>query len=187
METSADALVAPGVTLGVMAGRAGTAGPPARAPGVATAVRAASAGTARPATARTDLLASLGRRNAEPQITDMEPASAYCVISDFKMPKINGLELLKAIRCGDAKVARLPSEAVLASRVEELRKTIGIGPSRMLLAKLISQSEELYQNLILPAEAVIRGKRRLIFIPDGALHYLSFGAFEDDLPRIRMT
>jgi CHAT domain-containing protein/Tfp pilus assembly protein PilF len=79
-------------------------------------------------------------------------------------------------------VARLPAEDVLASRVEGLRKSIAAGPSRMMLADFVSRSSRLYEDLIRPVETIIRGKRRLIFIPDGALHYLPFAALLKSRP-----
>jgi|HubBroStandDraft_1064217.scaffolds.fasta_scaffold00032_92 CheY-like chemotaxis protein len=39
-----------------------------------------------------------------PESIDFTVAHAYCVITDFGMPKANGLQLLKAIRCGETSI-----------------------------------------------------------------------------------
>ena len=39
-----------------------------------------------------------------PETTDFKAGHAHCVITDFKMGEINGLHILKAIRCGETRI-----------------------------------------------------------------------------------
>lgn len=41
-----------------------------------------------------------------PDSTQFKSAHEHCVITDFKMPDTNGLQLLKAIRCGETSIPR---------------------------------------------------------------------------------
>jgi CHAT domain-containing protein len=74
------------------------------------------------------------------------------------------------------KVARLPSAAVLGQRVEELRRAVAEGPARASLATYTVHATALYRDLIEPAGPLLFGKRKLIIVPDGPLHYLPFAA-----------
>jgi CheY-like chemotaxis protein len=41
-----------------------------------------------------------------PESIDLKVAHSYCVITDFGMPHANGLQLMKAIRCGETSIPR---------------------------------------------------------------------------------
>jgi len=41
-----------------------------------------------------------------PESVDFKAAHTYCTITDFGMPNVNGLQLVKAIRCGQTRVPR---------------------------------------------------------------------------------
>jgi DNA-binding NarL/FixJ family response regulator len=41
-----------------------------------------------------------------PSAQSFKAAHAYCVVTDFKMDDVNGLQLLKAIRCGETRIPR---------------------------------------------------------------------------------
>jgi hypothetical protein len=78
---------------------------------------------------------------------------------------------LFAVTRNDFAVARLSSDASIASQVEELRATITARPQRSLFPKQIDSSRKLYRELIEPAGKLLSGKRKLIIVPSGILHY----------------
>jgi CHAT domain-containing protein/Tfp pilus assembly protein PilF len=81
---------------------------------------------------------------------------------------------LFAVTRNDFAVARLSSEASIASQVEALRATIIARPQRSMFPKQIEHSRKLYRELIEPAGKLLSGKRKLIIVPSGILHYLPF-------------
>ena len=71
-------------------------------------------------------------------------------------------------------VARLSSDASIASQVKALRATITTRPQRSMVQKQLEHSRKLYRELIEPARKLLPGKRKLIIVPSGILHYLPF-------------
>ena len=74
----------------------------------------------------------------------------------------------------DFAVARLSSDASIATQVEALRATITARPQRSTFPKQIEHSRKLYRELIEPAGKLLSGKQKLIIVPSGILHYLPF-------------
>lgn len=74
------------------------------------------------------------------------------------------------------RVVKLPSAAILSKRVEELLQAVAAGPARLSFTNYIVQATALYRDLIEPVQPLLSGKRNLIIVPDGALHYLPFAA-----------
>jgi CheY-like chemotaxis protein len=60
-----------------------------------------------------------GFRTPEAEEKIFRGAESYCVITDFNMPGVNGLQLLKAIRCGETDVPRNTPVVMLTSISEE--------------------------------------------------------------------
>ncbi len=81
---------------------------------------------------------------------------------------------LFAVTKNDFAVARLSSDASIASQVEALRATITARPQRSSFPKQIELSRKLYRELIEPARKLLSGKRKLIIVPSSVLHYLPF-------------
>ncbi|MBI4468389.1 MAG: CHAT domain-containing protein [Acidobacteria bacterium] len=73
----------------------------------------------------------------------------------------------------DYLAARLPAARELADRVERLRNALAL-PRSGNLTNFPDQARWLYQKLVRPAERLLAGKRRLVVVPDGVLHYLPF-------------
>lgn len=86
-----------------------------------------------------------------------------------------GKLILWAVTAGDIQCFVLPaSPSAAVKSIEELRMAIdGCDPGW----KPISQ--KLYADLISPAEAVLKGKKRIIISPYRALHYIPFHALLD--------
>jgi CHAT domain-containing protein/Tfp pilus assembly protein PilF len=81
---------------------------------------------------------------------------------------------LFAVTRNDFAVARLSSDASIARQVEALRATITARPQRSTFPKQMEYSRKLYRELIEPAGKLLSGKRKLIIVPSGILHYLPF-------------
>lgn len=81
---------------------------------------------------------------------------------------------LFAITRNDFLTARLPAAATLKNQVTALRDAIAIKPDRSAVSNYLQKSVSLHQDLVQPASRLLRGKRSLIIIPDGILHYLPF-------------
>ncbi|GBC78365.1 Regulatory protein AfsR [bacterium HR08] len=83
--------------------------------------------------------------------------------------------LLFVITRADFRVLRLgASPATIRERVEKLRAAIAEGPQWTAFSNYVLNARWLYQDLIQPAEKWLAGKRKLIIVPDGILHYLPF-------------
>ena len=70
--------------------------------------------------------------------------------------------------------ARLSSSPAIASQVEALRAHLAARPQRSAFGNQIDVSRSLYRELIQPAAKLLPGKRKLVVIPSGILHYLPF-------------
>jgi CHAT domain-containing protein len=87
----------------------------------------------------------------------------------------DGSYLFAASR-SDFLAAALPPASTIAEQVQALRAIINSPPQRSTLAKQIENSRQLYRELIEPAAKLMAGKRKLIIVPSGVLHYLPFEA-----------
>ncbi|HEY2933254.1 MAG TPA: CHAT domain-containing protein [Acidobacteriota bacterium] len=74
----------------------------------------------------------------------------------------------------ESHVSELPAAASLSDRVKRLRETLIRQPQRTTFPSYIDQARALYQLLIEPAGRSLAGKKQLIIVPDGILHYLPF-------------
>ena len=81
---------------------------------------------------------------------------------------------LFAITQKDFFTARLPAASVITSQVSALRNAVAIKPDRTALSNYLQNARSLYRDLVQPAGKLLNGKRALIIIPDGILHYLPF-------------
>jgi CHAT domain-containing protein/lipopolysaccharide biosynthesis regulator YciM len=72
------------------------------------------------------------------------------------------------------RTARLPGAPLIERRVRKLREAVSTGPARTSFASSLVEAQALYRELIAPVSALLRGKREVIIIPDGALYYLPF-------------
>ena len=81
---------------------------------------------------------------------------------------------LFAVSRTECLVALLPPERDLSARVKKLRQLISRGPHWTGLANYLTQAQSLYRDLIQPAGRLLAGKRELIVVADGVLHYLPF-------------
>jgi CHAT domain-containing protein/Tfp pilus assembly protein PilF len=81
---------------------------------------------------------------------------------------------LFVITTNDFLVARLPSAESVSDRVIALRETIATTPRRTARREYLAHARRLFQELIQPAGRLLAGKRGLIIVPDGVLHYLPF-------------
>lgn len=91
----------------------------------------------------------------------------------------NSQPLLFAITDSEVKVIRLPPVAKLDSQVKELMEAIQKpDPAGQLAGDAYTRYKNnaamLYRELILPAQAVLKGKRLLLIAPDGTLNHLPF-------------
>ncbi len=68
------------------------------------------------------------------------------------------------------------SENRLRSEVERFNLLIQQGQAASLQEGLLAQGKKLYEMLIRPAGKIIEKSERILFIPDGPLHTLPFGA-----------
>ena len=83
--------------------------------------------------------------------------------------------LLFVLTRADFRVLRLGvTPATIRERVEKLRAAIAEGPRWTVFSNYVLNARWLYQDLIQPAEKWLAGKRELIIVPDGVLHYLPF-------------
>ncbi|GBC82914.1 Regulatory protein AfsR [bacterium HR10] len=83
--------------------------------------------------------------------------------------------LLFIVTRADFRVLRLgASPATIRERVEKLRAAIAEGPQWTAFSNYVLNARWLYQDLIQPVEKWLAGKRELIIVPDGVLHYLPF-------------
>jgi CHAT domain-containing protein/Tfp pilus assembly protein PilF len=72
--------------------------------------------------------------------------------------------------------ARLPAASVITAQVNALREAVTVKPDRTALSNYFQRSRSLYRDLVQPAGRLLNGKRALIIVPDGILHYLPFEA-----------
>lgn len=76
--------------------------------------------------------------------------------------------------------AELPGRAAIETQVAAFRKELSERVSALTanaaLARVQTQSRELYKTLLAPVEKALEGSDRLILVPDGALSYLPFEA-----------
>ena len=72
--------------------------------------------------------------------------------------------------------ARLPAASVITAQVNALREAVAVKPDRTALSNYFQRSRSLYRDLVQPAARLLSGKRALIIVPDGILHYLPFEA-----------
>ena len=86
----------------------------------------------------------------------------------------NDNSFLFAVTSNDFVVARLSSGKSIADQVEALRTLLTERPQRSNFGKQVEHSRKLYQELIEPAGKLLSGKRKLIIVPSGILHYLPF-------------
>lgn len=70
---------------------------------------------------------------------------------------------------------RLPKADEIGRLTQELREAIKT-PSRREFNSFTRASHRLYQTLVAPASDALAGKKKLLIVPDGALHYLPFEA-----------
>jgi CHAT domain-containing protein len=70
---------------------------------------------------------------------------------------------------------RLPKADEIGRLTQELREAIKT-PGRREFNSFTRASHRLYQTLVAPASDALAGKKRLLIVPDGALHYLPFEA-----------
>lgn len=70
---------------------------------------------------------------------------------------------------------RLPPASKFAGSVTTLRQALS-SPRQTTQSAYLREACNLYQTLIAPVEAVLRGKSKLIIVPDGILYELPFGA-----------
>jgi len=94
------------------------------------------------------------------------------LLLEYALGKDNSF--LFAVTRNDFIVARLSSATSIADQVEALRSTITARPQRSMFGKQIEHSRKLYRALIEPAGKLLSGKRKLIIVPSGILHYLPF-------------
>jgi CHAT domain-containing protein len=69
----------------------------------------------------------------------------------------------------------LPKAEAIGQLTQEFRETLRT-PGRREFGAYARTAHRLYQTLIAPAGDTLAGKRRLLIIPDGALHYVPFEA-----------
>jgi CHAT domain-containing protein/Tfp pilus assembly protein PilF len=70
---------------------------------------------------------------------------------------------------------QLPKADEIGRLTQELREAIKT-PGRREFNNFTRASHRLYQTLVAPASDALAGKKRLLIVPDGALHYLPFEA-----------
>jgi len=73
-------------------------------------------------------------------------------------------------------VAKLPPEPLIRKRVNKLITAITDDGNRYSPKEYRNQAMRLYKELLQPAARMMAGKRELIIVPDGALHWLPFEA-----------
>src|SRR6185312_2143412 len=81
---------------------------------------------------------------------------------------------LFAVTNTDFLVAPVPLASSIAEQVQALRLTITTRPQRNMFGKEIELSRKLYRDLVEPAARLLSGKKKLIIVPSGILHYLHF-------------
>lgn len=69
---------------------------------------------------------------------------------------------------------RLPGQGELGRAVEAIRGALAAGPGRRRSGSYVRAAFQLYQGILAPAEALLRGKSRLLVSPDGPLLVLPF-------------
>jgi CHAT domain-containing protein/tetratricopeptide (TPR) repeat protein len=81
---------------------------------------------------------------------------------------------LFAISKSDFLAVKLPSNSSLVDRVRKVKEAIADKPNRITLSNYLLNASSLYRDLVQPAARVLEGKKSLIIVPDGILHYLPF-------------
>ena len=71
---------------------------------------------------------------------------------------------------------RLPGQEELGRAVQAIRGALAEGPGRRRSGGYVREAFELYQQILAPAESLLRGKSRLLVSPDGPLLVLPFDA-----------
>jgi CHAT domain-containing protein/Tfp pilus assembly protein PilF len=71
---------------------------------------------------------------------------------------------------------RLPGQEELGRAVQTIRRALAEGPGRRRSGGYVRAAFELYQQILAPAESLLRGKSRLLVSPDGPLLVLPFDA-----------
>lgn len=77
---------------------------------------------------------------------------------------------------------RLPTPRLLESRVKRLRTLLSQQPQRLMETALVEAARELYATLIGPVASRLNGKKELVVIADGILHYVPFAALISGQP-----
>jgi CHAT domain-containing protein/Tfp pilus assembly protein PilF len=85
------------------------------------------------------------------------------------------VSFLFAVSASDSQMVRLPGSLALERRVTRLRDAIS-SPGRATFSTYVFEARALYRELIEPVARLLAGKREVIIVPDGILHYLPFEA-----------
>ncbi|MGH9762538.1 MAG: CHAT domain-containing protein, partial [Blastocatellia bacterium] len=80
---------------------------------------------------------------------------------------------LFAVTDKEVRISRLCPGDQIRSEVDRLRASI-TSPGRAGLANYLTSATDLYQELLAPASALLKGRKRLVIVPDGSLYYLPF-------------
>jgi CHAT domain-containing protein len=112
----------------------------------------------------------LGRPATLAQIQAVLPASTallhYTLLEQDAFLLVITSHTIEPVRLGPA--------APLNADVNRLREWLAKRPSQLGQLPFLELSHSLYRRLVAPATTLLGGRRRLIVIPDGILHYLPF-------------
>lgn len=115
-------------------------------------------------------------QNPKPKtLTDIQaiiPDNQTVILAYFLGDSSSALWL---IRKSDYKLFHLVQKKAFMDQIELIRYAMA-DPKAAQMGSFINSAHQLYQQLVMPAEHLIRDNDHLIILPDGILHYLPFEA-----------